>query len=102
MWSKDIIQNNVEWCNHQLPIIAAVDDHHRHLKQGRKYIAIAEFCSGNILTMLIGQTSKSKTESTPNVLFPTSEVASTQWNIQMMYYKTVYLKHIMLLTDVTQ
>ena len=36
MRSKDIIQNDVEWCNYQLPIIVAVNDHHRHLKQSRK------------------------------------------------------------------
>lgn len=33
MRSKDIIQNNVEWCNHQLPIIVAVNDYHRHQKE---------------------------------------------------------------------
>jgi hypothetical protein len=40
MSSEDIIQNNVERCNHQLPIIVAVDDYYRHLKQSRKHTAV--------------------------------------------------------------
>jgi hypothetical protein len=36
MRRKDVIQNNVERGNHQLPVIVAVNDHHGHLKQKEK------------------------------------------------------------------
>lgn len=49
MRSKDIIQDNVERGNHQLPIVVAVNDHHRHLKQKGKEQMKFSKCEGKNL-----------------------------------------------------